>query len=171
MAPTTMERGTPTSAAPDPRALRHTCGRFATGVAIIGVCGDEGRAVGLTINSFASLSLEPPMILWSLASHSPNASLFTSGAAFGVSILRADHGELARRFAKPLPDKFSGVPHRRCPAGVPYLDGALATLSCRVQRADPLGDHLLIVGAVEAISASEGDPLVFYGGNVVRVAA
>ncbi|PLQ01692.1 flavin reductase family protein [Cupriavidus pauculus] len=166
-----MERTVSLSAAPDPRALRRVCGRFATGVAIIGACGAEGRAVGLTINSFASLSLDPPLILWSLARHSPNAGLFTPGGAFGVSILRAGHGDLARRFATPQPDKFADVPHWRCQAGVPYLNEALATLSCRVQRADVLGDHLLIVGAVDAFSASEGDPLVFYGGDFVRVAA
>jgi len=159
------------SAVPDARALRRVCGRFATGVAIIGACGAEGRPIGLTINSFASLSLEPPLILWSLARHSPNAGLFAPGGAFGVSILRAGQGDLARRFATPQPDKFADVPHWRCPAGVPYLDEALATLSCRVQRADALGDHLLIVGAVTGFSASEGDPLVFYGGDFVRVAA
>jgi flavin reductase (DIM6/NTAB) family NADH-FMN oxidoreductase RutF len=155
----------------DPRALRRVCGRFATGVAIIGVSGPEGRAVGLTVNSFASLSLEPPLILWSLARHSPNAGLFAPGAAFGVSILRAGHGELARRFATPQPDKFAGVPHWRCAHGVPYIEDALATLSCRVERADPLGDHLLIVGAVDDHAASEGEPLVFYGGDFVSVAA
>jgi len=157
--------------APDPRALRRVCGRFATGVAIIGACAPQGRPVGLTVNSFASLSLDPPLIVWSLARHSPNAALFQSGEAFGVSILRAGHDELARRFARPQPDKFAGVPHWRCPRGVPYLDEALATLSCRVERADPLGDHLLIVGAVEDFAASDGDPLVFYGGDFVRVAA
>jgi len=171
MAPPIMERAATPSAVPDPRALRRVCGRFATGVAIIGACGPGGRAVGLTINSFASLSLDPPLILWSLAPHSPNAGLFAPGGAFGVSILRAGHGELARRFATPQADKFADVPHWRCPAGVPYLDEALATLSCRVQRADALGDHLLIVGAVEGFSASEGDPLVFYGGDFVRLAA
>ncbi|WP_019451018.1 flavin reductase family protein [Cupriavidus sp. BIS7] len=165
------EIATEPSGAPDPRTLRRVCGRFATGVAIIGTCAPEGRPVGLTVNSFASLSLEPPLIVWSLALHSPNAGLFTPGALFGVSILRAGHDELARRFAKPQPDKFAGVPHRRCPRGVPYLEGALATLSCRVERADALGDHLLIVGAVEGLTASEGEPLVFYGGDFVRVAA
>ncbi|GJG97060.1 flavin reductase family protein [Cupriavidus pauculus] len=165
-------KGAPAPAATaDPRALRRVCGRFATGVAIIGAVGQAGNAVGLTVNSFASLSLEPPLILWSLARHSPNAGLFAPGAAFGVSILRAGHGELARRFATPQPDKFAGVPHWRCTHGVPYIDEALATLSCRVERADPLGDHLLIVGAVHDFAASEGEPLVFYGGDFISVAA
>jgi len=127
--------------------------------------------VGLTINSFASLSLSPPLILWSLARHSPSAALFAAGAPFGVSILRAGHGDLARRFAAPQPDKFAGVPHWRCAGGVPYLDEALATLSCRVERADPVGDHLLIVGAVDRIAAFDGEPLVFYSGEFVRLAA
>lgn len=155
----------------DPRELRRVCGRYATGVAVIGACTPQQRPVGITVNSFASLSLAPPLILWSLARHSPNAGLFGPGAPFGVSILRAGHGELARRFATPSPDKFAGVAHRCCPRGVPYLDEALATLSCRVERADPVGDHLLIVGAVEAFKAEEGEPLVFYGGDFVRLAA
>ncbi|SOZ14556.1 putative flavoprotein oxygenase [Cupriavidus taiwanensis] len=155
----------------DPRELRRVCGRYATGVAVIGACTPQQRPVGITVNSFASLSLAPPLILWSLARHSPNAGLFGPGAPFGVSILRAGHGELARRFATPSPDKFAGVGHRCCPHGVPYLDEALATLSCRVERADPVGDHLLIVGAVEAFTAGEGEPLVFYGGDFFRLAA
>ncbi len=170
MAPTSTIAEPPAGAA-DPRTLRRVCGRFATGVAIIGACAPQGNPIGLTVNSFASLSLEPPLILWSLARHSPNAGLFSPGAAFGVSILRAGHDELARSFARPQPDKFAGVPHWRCPRGVPYLAEALATLSCRVERADPLGDHLLIVGAVEDLAASDGEPLVFYGGDFVRVAA
>lgn len=155
----------------DPLTLRRVCGRFATGVAIIGACASQDRPVGLTVNSFSSLSLEPPLIVWSLAVRSPNAGLFVQGAPFGVSILRAGHEDLARRFARPQADKFAGVPHWRCAQGVPYLDEALATLSCRVERADRLGDHLLIVGAVDKISATDGDPLVFYGGDFVRVAA
>ncbi|MBW9107426.1 flavin reductase family protein [Paraburkholderia phenoliruptrix] len=157
--------------APDPQALRRVCGRYATGVAVIGACGPEGRAVGLTVNSFASLSLSPPLILWSLALKSPNAALFAPGQRFGVSILRAAHGELARHFARPLPDKFASVPHRRCERGVPYIEEALATLACRVERADPVGDHLLIVGEVEGLAASEGEPLVFYGGDFIRTSA
>lgn len=155
----------------DPRALRRVCGRYATGVAVIGACSAQGGAVGLTVNSFASLSLSPPLILWSLALHSPNVALFVPGARFGVSILRAHHGGLARHFATPSADKFNGVPHWRCPHGVPYLDEALATLACRVERADPVGDHLLIVGAVEDFLAEEGEPLVFYSGDFVRLAA
>lgn len=156
---------------PDPIALRRVCGRYATGVAVIGACGAGGGVVGLTVNSFASLSLSPPLILWSLALKSPNVALFIPGARFGVSILRAQHGRLARHFATPSADKFAEVPHRRCQHGVPYLDEALATLACRVERADPVGDHLLIVGVVEGLEAGEGDPLVFYGGDFVRIAA
>ncbi|WP_244222679.1 flavin reductase family protein [Cupriavidus lacunae] len=140
-------------------------------MAVIGTCGDQGRPVGLTVNSFASLSLAPPLILWSLALHSPNAGLFAPGAHFGVSILRAGYGELARRFATPAADKFAGVAHRRCERGVPYMDAALATLAFSVERADPVGDHLLIVGAVEGFEAGEGEPLVFFGGDFVRIAA
>lgn len=155
----------------DPRALRRVCGRYATGVAVVGACGAQGGAVGLTVNSFASLSLSPPLILWSLALQSPNVALFVPGARFGISILRSHHGELARHFATPSADKFGSVPHRRCPHGVPYLDEALATLACRVERADPVGDHLLVVGAVEGFQAEEGEPLVFFGGDFVRLAA
>lgn len=155
----------------DGRTLRRVCSRYATGVAVIGAAGAQGRAVGLTVNSFASLSLAPPLILWSLALHSPNAGLFVPAAGFGVSVLHAGQGALARHFATPAPDKFSGVAHRRCPAGVPYLDDALATLACRVVRADPIGDHLLVVGEVESCEAGKGEPLVFYGGGFVRIAA
>ena len=157
--------------APEPQALRRVCGRYATGVAVIGACGPEGRLVGMTVNSFASLSLTPPLILWSLALHSPNAALFAPGERFGVSILRAGHGELARHFARSSPDKFTGVPHQRCERGVPYLGEALAQLACRVERADPVGDHLLIVGEVERVAVCEGEPLVFYGGDFVSLAA
>ncbi|MFT4246936.1 MAG: flavin reductase family protein [Pseudomonas sp.] len=149
-----------------PRTLRNLLGSYPTGVAIVTTRGAEGRAVGLTINSFASLSLDPPLVLWSLVSHSPSLALFRDGAHFAINILAAGQEELARRFANPaVPDKFAEVAVQQAPEGIPVIDGALATLVCANDHCRDVGDHLLLVGRVVRTASRPGAPLVFHGGR------
>ena len=136
----------------DGRTLRRVCSRYATGVAVIGAAGAQGRAVGLTVNSFASCRWHRPDPLEPRAALAQRRTV-RAGRGFRRQRPACRPGALARHFATPAPDKFSGVAHRRCPAGVPYLDDAPATLACRVVRADPIGDHLLVVGEVESCEA------------------
>ncbi len=151
-----------------PRTLRNLLGSYPTGVAIVTTRTAEGRSVGLTINSFASLSLDPPLVLWSLVNHSPNLAAFRDCAHFAIHILPREHEELAKRFASPaVPDKFAGVDVIDAPEGVPVLTGAVTTLVCasEADHSRHAGDHLLMVGRVVRTHSAPGTPLVFHAGR------
>ncbi|MBV1789098.1 flavin reductase family protein [Marinobacterium sp. D7] len=153
----------------DPRELRNTLGLFATGVTVVTAPGRDGRPVGITANSFSSLSLDPPLVLWSLALKSPNVQLFQQGKPFAINILGSQHQELALQFARPVADKFQDVAYGTNVHSVPLLEGAQAHLECTVSFTQELGDHLLIVGRVDAFAAEPGDPLLFYRGAFARL--
>lgn len=148
----------------DPRELRDTLGLFATGVTVVTAPGSDGHPVGITANSFSSLSLDPPLVLWSLALKSNKVHLFKEGKPFAINILGAHHQELALQFARPVPDKFEGVEYVNNARNVPLLEGTQAQLECTVSFTQELGDHLLIVGRVDAMAATPGEPLLFYRG-------
>lgn len=155
-----------------PAALRQVLGSYATGVAVVSTRAADGRPVGLTINSFASLSLQPALVLWSLVNHSPSLAVFEQAPHFAISVLAHDQQALARRFATPgVADKFDGVALREAPEGVPVIEGALATLVCQRDSSTPAGDHLLFVGRVLRMHRGEGEPLVFQGGRFVALGA
>ena len=149
----------------DARELRDVLGRFATGVAVITTCGNEGQPLGLTVNSFASVSLDPAEILWSIVSKAPSRPAFHNHGAFAVNIMPEEDKDQTLRFAKPLDDKFDGVNWKRGWRDVPVLGNALATLECDVKDMIPSGDHHIIVGSVRAIDSRDGDPLVFFRGQ------
>ncbi|MBJ7555986.1 flavin reductase family protein [Marinomonas spartinae] len=150
----------------DTRELRNTFGMFATGVTAITALGENGQLVGITANSFSSLSLDPAQILWSLVLTSPNVSAFDEGKYFNVNILSQSQEGLAMQMATRSEDKFAGVQYCLSPTGVPLLEEALATLQCQVEFTRVSGDHLLIVGRVlDFDRVEEGEPLVFYRGR------
>jgi flavin reductase (DIM6/NTAB) family NADH-FMN oxidoreductase RutF len=154
-----------------PKALRQVLGSYPTGVAIVTTRAAGGRPVGLTINSFASLSLEPALVLWSLVDKSPSLAAFRDAPHFAISVLADHQHALAQRFATAaVPDKFDGVALREAPEGLPVIEGALATLVCAVERHTPAGDHLLFVGRVRRIDRRAGEPLVFHGGRFAAIA-
>lgn len=155
-----------------PRTLRQLLGNYPTGVAIVTTRSPEGRAVGLTINSFASLSLEPPLVLWSLVNHSPSLAVFRDCKHFAIHILASEQGELAMRFANSkITDKFEGIATTETEAGVPVLDTALTTLLCSHDHNRHVGDHLLLIGQVQRTANRPGQPLVFHGGQFGTLAA
>ena len=157
---------------PGARALRDLLGSYPTGVAIVTTRATDGRNVGLTINSFASLSLDPPLVLWSLVNRSPNLAVFRDSAHFAINILASGHEALARRFADPaVPDKFADVTVRETPEGVAAIDGALATLVCAHDHCRTVGDHLLLVGQVVRVASQPSEPLVFHAGRFTSVPA
>jgi flavin reductase (DIM6/NTAB) family NADH-FMN oxidoreductase RutF len=172
-APTTVPGAHEAPAVPmlDSRALRNTLGLFATGVTVVTALGEENKPIGITANSFSSLSLEPPLILWSLALKSPNLAAFEQGRPFVVNILDRQQDGLAMSFARAADNKFDGVSHRCNGAGVALLDDALAQLECTVEFTRVAGDHLLIVGRVAAFDTREGEPLLFYRGAFSQLCA
>jgi flavin reductase (DIM6/NTAB) family NADH-FMN oxidoreductase RutF len=155
-------------AAFDPRDFRNALGSFATGVTIITAKGPDGRLVGLTCNSFASVSLEPPLVLWSLVVRSPSLGVFQESSHFAVNVLGSDQAELALKFARPAEDKFAGIDWRPGLGDAPVLTGTVATFECRNSYRYYGGDHVIFLGEVEAYTYNREAPLLFSRGAFGR---
>ncbi len=149
----------------DTRVLRNALGRFATGVTIITTVDATGAPVGLTANSFNSLSLDPPLVLWSLRRNSPSVPVFAQADGFAVNVLAESQLELSRRFASPVDDKFAEGLWSRGHAGVPLLGGCSAVFECERESQQDAGDHVLFVGRVLALCESPLPPLLFQAGH------
>lgn len=149
----------------DSRELRRVLGSFVTGVTVITTIDPDGRAWGLTANSFSSVSLDPPLVLWSQATQAPSHAVFANAERFAINILAEDQIELSNRFATSGIDKFSGVEISSGTGGVPLLQGCSAWLECKMASRLPGGDHVIFVGEVQAIRRSERRPLVFGSGQ------
>jgi len=145
-------------------ALRRTLGTFATGVVVVTASSAAGRYVGLTVNSFSSVSLDPPLVLWSLRIGAPSRPAFEEASHFAVNILAENQAELANRFATPHPDKFAGVARAEGMGGTVLLDGCVAHLECSRELSHPGGDHLILIGQVRRFVAWERAPLIFCKG-------
>lgn len=149
----------------DGRQLRQALGRFATGVTVITTCGADGKREGLTANSFSALSLDPPLVLWSIVRKSASLPGFLAAGRFAINVLDADQAALSHRFATPHPDKFDGVSVETGQLGCPILTGALASFECRTEQTHEGGDHVLFVGRVGRVRYRDGHPLVFSAGR------
>lgn len=146
--------------------FRAALGMFATGVTIVTARAANGRLVGLTANSFNSVSLHPPLVLWSLARAAGSMAVFSTGSHYAINVLAADQQELAQRFAAKGVDRWSGVTHREGMAGAPLLTGAAATFECYNRSRYEEGDHVIFVGEVERCTHRPGAaPLLFHGGR------
>lgn len=148
----------------DPRAFRDALGCFSTGVTVITVVDANGQRIGLTANSFSSVSLNPPLVLWSLAQYSPNLETFQNASHFAVNVLGADQQDVAMQFAQPVEDRFAGIATETGLGGAPLIVGAAARFQCRNEDRYYGGDHLIFLGAVEAYDTIEKEPLVFCRG-------
>ncbi|MBV6417670.1 MAG: FMN reductase (NADH) NtaB [Steroidobacteraceae bacterium] len=157
------------NAPPGPRALRDAFGTFATGVTIITGTKPGGEPAGVTVNSFTSVSLAPPQLLWCLQQDSTSMDAFAPHRAFAVHVLAQGQEALAMHFARRATVKF---PHGANPAGdaAPLIDGALCRLDGTVEAQHAGGDHVIIVGRVSAVTFGTGDPLVFQAGVFGRFA-
>jgi len=149
----------------DARELRRVLGSFVTGVTVVTTIDHEGRAWGLTANSFSSVSLDPPLVLWSQATNAPSHQAFAAAERFAINILAEDQIGLSNRFATSGIDKFSGVEVDTGAGGVPLLRGCSAWLECTMASRLPGGDHVIFVGEVQAIRSNERRPLVFGSGQ------
>lgn len=150
----------------DPLQLRRAFGKFTTGVTIV-TTDSSGKPVGITCNSFASVSLEPPLLLWSLRKESSSYVDFVKAKYFAVNILAADQISLSGKFAKSGTDKFDGVVFEKGYGNVPILHETTASFECKVELIQEGGDHLIIVGRIVRFIQSERPPLVFSDGRYV----
>jgi 3-hydroxy-9,10-secoandrosta-1,3,5(10)-triene-9,17-dione monooxygenase reductase component len=160
-----MKTETDMTTAIDARQFRKALGSFTTGVTIVTTQGEDGKDYGLTANSFNSVSMDPPMVLWSLGKKSSSLPVFAATAHFAVHILAADQEGISNRFAKSGADKFASCTPARGHGGVPLLDGCSARFECRVVHRYEGGDHVIFVGEVMNFDSFEQPPLVFHGGN------
>jgi flavin reductase (DIM6/NTAB) family NADH-FMN oxidoreductase RutF len=146
--------------------FRAALGMFATGVTIVTARDAAGAPIGLTANSFNSVSLAPPLVLWSLSRLAGSMPHFTRGSHYAINILAAEQRELAERFSRKGPDRFAGVAFREGSAGSPILEGAAAVFECFNRSRYAEGDHVIFVGEVEHCERREGaQPLIFHGGR------
>src|SRR6201981_67773 len=152
----------------DPRDFRNALGTYATGVTIITAAGADGKPVGLTCNSFASVSLNPPLVLWSLVLYSSSLNAFQNASHFAVNVLGVSQQALANKFAKSSDDKLIGVEWKPGLGKAPLLAEAVANFQCRSVNRYYGGDHVIFLGAVEAYAYNHSEPLLFARGRYGR---
>ena len=147
----------------DPRDFRSALGSFPTGVCVVTALAPDGKRVGLTANSFSSVSLDPPMVLWSLSRTASSAPVFRDAEHFVINVLAASDAELSSHFARPGEDKFAKYAERFADG---ILRGAVATFECHSRHRYYGGDHIIVIGVVERYAHHpERPPLVFHRGR------
>ncbi|MCK6424196.1 MAG: flavin reductase family protein [Burkholderiaceae bacterium] len=146
--------------------FRQALGLFATGVTIVTARAADGSPVGLTVNSFNSVSLAPPLVLWSLARAAGSLPVFSAGSHYAIHILSSEQRALAERFATRDIDRFAGLDWHEGAGGIPLIDGAAAVLECHNRSRYEEGDHVIFVGEVEQCRwHPQASPLIFHGGR------
>ncbi|AXC48890.1 flavin reductase [Paracoccus suum] len=154
------------------RRFREALGRFATGVTVITATAPDNRPIGMTVNSFTSVSLEPPLLLWCPARSSSRHDAFATAKGWAIHVLGAEQTDLSLRFTRGGAG-FDGLAHEVSPEGVPLLPAAAARFDCRAHACHPGGDHSILVGEVARVTiAGPADhPLVFVAGRFASLAA
>ena len=150
------------------RVLRQTLGKFATGITVVTCCAADGRACGITANSFSSVSLEPPLVLWNIAKSSNSLQAYLDASHFAIHILDDQQEDVSRHFAKTDHKSFEQIEYSISDDQVPILEGGLARLDCRTDRVIDAGDHYIIIGEVISHEARDGAPLMYYNGDYAR---
>ncbi|MCB1706097.1 MAG: flavin reductase family protein [Halioglobus sp.] len=150
----------------DGRQLRDALGRFATGVCVITTLTDKKQAVGMTANSFSSVSLDPPLVLWSLQNNSDVYDAFSTPRHFAINILSSEQQAHSNQYAKKGQHDLDPTHYRLGKYGAPIIRHALATFECKLHATHEGGDHLIIVGKVlDMQQRPTGEPLLFYCGR------
>lgn len=150
----------------DQRAFRDALGQFATGVTIVTTLDASGEAVGMTVSSFNSVSLNPPLVLWSIDRSSHSFETFMHADRYVVHVLNQAQKELCMTFATPGADKFSAAEFELSAHNIPMLTSYLARFECKTAHQYDGGDHVILVGEVELFDVQGGDPLIFHRGDL-----
>ena len=154
----------------DPRALRDAFGCFMTGVTVVTTIDAGGKPQGFTANSFSSVSLDPPLLLVSLANSSRNLEAFAKGTGFAVNVLAEGQKDLSGTFARPSDDRFANVYWKKGPLGSPVIAGVSAWFDCTLDQAIAAGDHTILIGRVGGFDATPAPGLGYYRGAYVTPA-
>jgi len=147
--------------------LRRALGQFATGVTVVTTRAPDGTPAGITVNSFTSVSLDPPLMLWCLGRDAATFDIFRVAEQHLVNVLAAEQLDVARRFATRGADRFAGVRWSPTDAGLPRLDGCLAWFECAIRSRYEEGDHLILVGRIDSFEVTHGRPLIFHDSRYV----
>lgn len=148
----------------DPGRLRQCLGHFATGVTVVTCAAADGSPRGITANSFSSVSLEPPLVLWNIAKVSNSLQAYLGADHFAINILAAEQQAMSEHFARTDHTRFNGIEYARSPEKVPILPGTIACLECRTHDIHDCGDHYIIIGEVSRFRSNGGAPLIFSHG-------
>jgi len=149
----------------NPRQLRDAFGTFMTGVTVVTTLDADGKPLGFTANSFSSVSLDPPLLLVSIARSSVNLAAFADARGFAVNILSESQKDVSNTFARPVEDRFAAVYWRRGPVGSPLIAGVSAWFDCHVHQLVEAGDHMILIGRVGAFEATQAPGLGYYRGG------
>jgi 3-hydroxy-9,10-secoandrosta-1,3,5(10)-triene-9,17-dione monooxygenase reductase component len=148
----------------DSKPFRRCLGKFATGVTVVTCSDSAGNRYGITANSFSSVSLDPPLVLWNIAKVSNSLGAFLKASHFAINILTSDQKDLSTHFAKSDHTLFDQIECGLSADGAPLLNETLASFECRTHAIHECGDHYIIVGEVTGFTTNDKDPLLFYGG-------
>jgi flavin reductase (DIM6/NTAB) family NADH-FMN oxidoreductase RutF len=155
----------------DAAAFRKTLGRFATGITIVTTIDAAGAPQGITVNSFTSVSLTPPLVLFCIGKSSQSLEPFLACKSFNINILAADQEPLSNRFASKMENRFDGTGWHPGANGAPLLPGTLAALECNKFQTVEAGDHYILIGEVTASGAREGEPLLYFASKYRQLQA
>jgi flavin reductase (DIM6/NTAB) family NADH-FMN oxidoreductase RutF len=155
----------------DKQDLRRALGTFGTGVTVVTTKANNSTAIGVTANSFSSVSLEPPIILWSLLKTSPSLYAFDECGYFAINVLALNQVDLSKQFSSRLPNKFEGVQFSSGLKGLPILSGCASVFQCRTIQRLEVGDHILFLGQIEEYQHNTVETLLFCAGQYAQRAA
>ena len=145
--------------------LRNVLSKFATGVTIVSTIDDDGKPIGMTVNSFTSVSLDPPLVLWNIGINQPSYDIFLNAKGYAVSILSKDQRDICNLFSSSIDDKFNNIDFVLSDNGFPIIQKSLAWFDCLKWNNYPGGDHQILVGKVVNFHANENEPLIFWNGS------
>lgn len=155
----------------DTQEYRRALACFPTGVTVVTAVGRRKEVIGITANSFSSVSLDPPLVLFSLNRNAYSLAAFLSSQHFAVNVLRQDQEPISNQFSQALGKKWEGVEYITWDSGCPILTNALASFECKIRHTYQGGDHVILVGEVlKIIAEPEGDPLLFFRGRYRQIA-
>lgn len=148
-----------------PRNFRNALGMFATGITVVTMRTPTGELIGLTVNSFNSVSLDPPLVVWSLSSNLPSLKLFEECEYYAINVLAADQEAVSQRFASRMGDRFAGLGFDHGMGGAPLLHGCCARFECRNTTRHAGGDHVVFISEVVRFDRTPSEPLIYFGGS------
>jgi flavin reductase (DIM6/NTAB) family NADH-FMN oxidoreductase RutF len=155
----------------DQRALRDAFSRFPTGVTVVTALDHVDKPIGITISSFNTVSLHPPLVLWSLAQKSSSLSSFYMGSAHVIHVLAQPQAGLAKLFSSRVEDRFKGLDTQVSEHNIPMLSGCAAYFECTTEACYPAGDHVIVVSRIKQFRFDEQAPLLFFAGDFARLSA